>query len=211
MVDTYDEQIGLHSAAFAVAKGRRTKIDLTELELEYLQNEEQKKVYMFLCMTWAIISDCDINSEVIRWVGPPRFILWGVYRVLSVRHYPGEFTYKGFKATSKHEDFESRELSEKRVGEVGYKVFNVLNTPWIGEGMHLMPLSKIDDGMNDIMVQTMDKSRWQLTQVLLENDKGNYFNKDGSVKDGMGVDYLKCTEWELKPTRKGPVPENLNY
>ena len=61
------------------------------------QNEENKKVYMFLMLAWAIISDCDINSEVIRWAGPPRFTLWGVYRVFALRHYEGEFEYTGME------------------------------------------------------------------------------------------------------------------
>ena len=89
MVSLFNELEGIHSAAFAIAKGRTTKMDLTELELEYFQNEPNKKLYMFLMLAWAIISDCDINSEVIRWVGPARFTLWGVWRVLALRHYPG--------------------------------------------------------------------------------------------------------------------------
>lgn len=88
-----NESHGIHSAAFSIAKGRKTKMDLTELELEYHQNEDQKKLYMFLMMAWAVISDCDINSEVIRWAGHSRFTLWGIYRVASIRHYPGEFNY----------------------------------------------------------------------------------------------------------------------
>jgi len=83
-----------------VSKGRTVKMDLTELEMEYSQNEENKKLYMFLMLAWAIISDCDINSEVIRCVGPPRFTLWGIYRVLSLRHYPGAIEYLGEKTVS---------------------------------------------------------------------------------------------------------------
>ena len=72
------------NAAFLVAKGTRVKMDLTEITLEY---QPETKLYMFLMMGWAIISDCDINSEVIRCVGPPRFTIWGVYRVLALRNY----------------------------------------------------------------------------------------------------------------------------
>ena len=36
VTDHFDEDIGIHSAAFATAKGRVTKIDLTECELEYM-------------------------------------------------------------------------------------------------------------------------------------------------------------------------------
>lgn len=55
---------------------------------------------MFLSFMWAIISDIDINSEVIRCCGSARFTIWGVYRALSVRTYPGTFSYKGFDVTN---------------------------------------------------------------------------------------------------------------
>lgn len=65
---------------------------------------------MFLMLGWAIISDCDINSEVIRWIGPARFTIWGVYRVLFLRHYPAKLTIKGFKLDTRdhrkpHEEY----------------------------------------------------------------------------------------------------------
>ena len=74
------------TSAFIIAKGRKTLIDLTELELEYFKNEN-KKIFMFLSLTWCIISDIDINSEVLRWMGSTRFTIYGVYRLMSVRHY----------------------------------------------------------------------------------------------------------------------------
>lgn len=64
-------------------------MDLTELHLEYYQNEANKKLYMFLMMSWAIISDADINSEFMRWMGNPRFTIWGAYRIVNLRQYQG--------------------------------------------------------------------------------------------------------------------------
>lgn len=55
-------------------------MDLTEIH--FLENEEQKPIYSFLSITWAIVADADINSEVVRWIGPARFTLWGVYRII---------------------------------------------------------------------------------------------------------------------------------
>ena len=64
-------------------------MDLTELELEYLE----KKTYMFLSMTWAIIADIDINSEVIRYLGPMRLTIWGAYRTLFVKSFEGTLSF----------------------------------------------------------------------------------------------------------------------
>ena len=38
VTDHFNEEVGIHSAAFATAKGRIVKMDLTECELEYMQN-----------------------------------------------------------------------------------------------------------------------------------------------------------------------------
>ena len=52
---------------------------------------------MFLSLSWGYIADCDINSEAIRWAGPVRMTLWGIWRILSREYYNGTFTYSGTK------------------------------------------------------------------------------------------------------------------
>jgi sphingosine kinase len=81
-----DESFGIMNAAFLVAKGSSIKMDLTELTMEY---QPDKKLYMFLSLAWAIVSDIDINSEVIRCIGPTRFTIWGIYRLINLRNYLG--------------------------------------------------------------------------------------------------------------------------
>lgn len=65
-----------------VAKGKRSAIDLTELKMEF---HPEKKIYMFLSLTWAIISDIDINSESIRCIGDARFTAYGLFRMFNLR------------------------------------------------------------------------------------------------------------------------------
>ena len=91
-----NEDVGIHSAAFAAAKGRVMKMDLTECEMEYTT----EKVYMFLTMSYAIVADADIGSEHLRAIGEARFVLWGGYRVFNLRQYPGTLTCNGAKVTS---------------------------------------------------------------------------------------------------------------
>ena len=74
-------------------------MDVTELDGEY----ETRKIYSFLSTAWAIIGDCDINSEAIRWAGPIRFTLWGVMRVLFMQRYMGCFNFNGFYVKNKKE------------------------------------------------------------------------------------------------------------
>ena len=94
------EDHGIHNAAFTCAKGRKARMDLSELTLEY---HPEKKVYMFLAMCWAIVADLDLNSEVIRWAGEARFHLFGAYRVANQVTYPAQFTYSGREMKSKYD------------------------------------------------------------------------------------------------------------
>ena len=73
------------------------------MELEYFKNEN-KKIYMFLSLTWCIISDIDINSEVLRFMGSTRFTIYGLYRLMSVRHYQGKLSYNGKSINSNKEE-----------------------------------------------------------------------------------------------------------
>ena len=86
-----DEHFSVESSAFVVAKGRTMRMDLTEIEAEY----QKEKIYSFLAVFWAVLADCDINSEVLRWMGQPRFTVWGVYRTLFKRNYQGSLFYTG--------------------------------------------------------------------------------------------------------------------
>ena len=82
-----------------IARGRKMNIDLTEIEAEYFPD---KKIYMFLSLTWGVLADCDINSEFLRWMGPTRFTIWGVYRVCFKKNYPGSIYYKGCRLRNKN-------------------------------------------------------------------------------------------------------------
>src|SRR5438105_1286471 len=87
-----NENYGVLEASFLVAKGRQMRMDLTEIECEY----ETDKVYSFLSTAWAVIADCDINSEALRCLGKPRFTIWGVLRVLCLKRYLGDLFYTGY-------------------------------------------------------------------------------------------------------------------
>ena len=81
LLDRSDEIYGVQEAAYLIVRGKNLKMDLTELDLEY---EPDRRIYSFLSVAWAVIADCDIDSEVLRWMGSARFTLWGAYRCLSI-------------------------------------------------------------------------------------------------------------------------------
>ena len=99
VLDFAGEEYSIENAAFVSAKGRTTRMDLTEIEAEY----EKHKIYSFLSTFWGVIADCDINSEVLRWMGSARFTVWGVYRVLCPVNYLGSIMYTGQKVGNKQD------------------------------------------------------------------------------------------------------------
>lgn len=52
-------------------------------------------IYSFLSVCWAVIADCDLNSEVLRCLGPVRFTIWGVWRCLALIRYQGSLACTG--------------------------------------------------------------------------------------------------------------------
>ena len=150
-----NDRYSVLDATFKVAKGRRIFMDLTELDCEY----EKKKLYSFLSVAWAIIADVDINSEAIRCCGPPRFTVWGAWRTLFKRHYPGTLKYNGRVIQNRNEvdvkktvtaQEESKvpllNLSRKEVNNQDFMHFMAVNTPFIASDFEMCPLSKINDG-----------------------------------------------------------------
>jgi hypothetical protein len=49
--------------------------------------------YGFEALMWALISDIDIESESMRWMGANRFVFGAVKRIMALRHYPGKLLY----------------------------------------------------------------------------------------------------------------------
>ena len=110
------------------------------------------------------------------------------------------------------EDFTDNSIDE------GFKFLSILNTNYMGQTIYTGPLSKINDGMNDIICVKSSATRKQLFNMMLASDSGEKLfmksknkAKHGLVDPSLGMQYYKVNEWELKPERKGPVPADSNH
>ncbi len=54
------------------------------MDLVRVETGSGRVMYSFLSIGTGFLSDCDIESERLRWLGEPRFALWAVYRLVSV-------------------------------------------------------------------------------------------------------------------------------
>eukprot|EP00002_Diphylleia_rotans_P022288 TRINITY_DN4367_c0_g1_i2.p1 TRINITY_DN4367_c0_g1~~TRINITY_DN4367_c0_g1_i2.p1 ORF type:complete len:408 (+),score=56.90 TRINITY_DN4367_c0_g1_i2:51-1274(+) len=74
-------------AALSIVKGKTQPLDVCSIV------QSNRRFFSFLTISWAIASDVDIESEVLRWMGDLRFTLWAVYRMIFLRRYHGKLEF----------------------------------------------------------------------------------------------------------------------
>ena len=97
LLEKSGEKFGLEQAWLLIIKGRTRWMDITKI----VSASKPDPIYSFLAVAWCIISDVDLESEKVRWMGDTRFTLWAVLRVLKLRRYQAVFSYRGNDITSK--------------------------------------------------------------------------------------------------------------
>lgn len=55
--------------------------------------QKGKVTFSHLGIAWGLISDIDIESEKLRWLGELRMTLWAIIRLMFVREYYGALYY----------------------------------------------------------------------------------------------------------------------
>ena len=75
--EPYIERISLH-AAFSIAKHELLPMDLVAVE-----TVTGKQIFSFLSVAWGLVADVDIESEKYRSLGPVRFTMGAVVRIIS--------------------------------------------------------------------------------------------------------------------------------
>jgi sphingosine kinase len=102
-------------------------------------------------VAFGIVSDSDIESEWLRWLGGLRFSLYVLYLLVIKRLYKLKITI------TTHED-------EKIVLEDEFIYTLATNLPWITDDMRTSPFAKRDDGLIDFQVV---RGRWSRLKMLL--------------------------------------------
>lgn len=103
-----------------------------------------------------MIADCDINSEVIRSLGSARFTIWGVYRCLNMQKYPGSVHFLGRFIRNRDQVLNQYQVDvpdEEQISmdNLQFLHFVAQNTPFVSYEIQSAPLSKINDGHNDLI------------------------------------------------------------
>jgi len=90
-----------------------------------------------------------------------------------------------------------------------FQFFVAMNTPFAASSVHLAPLSDVDDGYNDIIsLRGQHGGKIRMARLLLNLDDGTFFQENGEVRQNLPIDYIKVSEWELRPRVKAnPIRE----
>lgn len=209
------EDFSPQNATFVALKGSSVPLDLSYVETK------NHKHYAFLILGWGLISDVDILSESMRWMGEPRMTVAAVYFVLARRMYSGRLSMftgvntKGSRPVSTAPEalFSSATTADENsvlpplhipipkvdgwtVIESDFVLVWVLQTSHCSVSVHSGPGVTLDDGLFTIIV-ARDLSRFEMLQLLLGIE-------DGSHIDHPKVEVYKASAYRLEPlTEKG--------
>jgi len=88
---------------------------------------------------------------------------------------------------------QKQEIGNYDVTNTPFLHFFAGNIPWITQSLHFCPLSRIDDGMNDIVYCTQPEAgRISLARTLIAGDNGDYFGENGDNLPELRQNYVKC-------------------
>lgn len=174
------------NAAFMIAKGKQQSFDLASV------TQNGQEYYSFLSLAWGLISDVDIESEKLKFLGALRFDVYAVMLLSLLRTYKGRFSYLP------HPDFEHTQKQEN-LSPTGWQVMEdnfiflwAMNTPWAAHDMNVTPYASINDGAIDVLVMRQGTSRWELLQALLRCGKGQHLSLPH-------MEYYKVSAFKLEP------------
>ena len=190
------------NAAFIIARGRQQSFDLAQAR------QCDRQYYSFLSLAWGLISDVDLESEKLRFLGAYRFDVYALFLMSLLRTYRGRFSFLP------HHDcqiYGNQVMTDKQgwqVIEDDFIFLWAMNTPWAAHDMNVTPYARLNDGAIDVLVMRRGTSRLELLQALLLCGKGQHL-------DLPHMEYYKVKAFKLEPlTEKGILVvdgEQVNY
>ena len=174
------------SAAFIIAKGGVRSFDLIRVR------QKNRCYYSILSLAWGLVSDVDIESERLRWLGSVRSDLYALLRILKLRTYRGRFSFRPPVSPSSNSDPNLNPNLEWQTIEDEFVLVWAMNLPWVAGDKKGAPDIRADEEAMGVVVVRQGTSRWQLLQGLLQI-------ADGSHTEVPGIEFYKVCELELEP------------
>jgi len=213
------ENNNVFTSIFQICKGHFSPIDLSHYETLTVKNHTS-----FLTFSWAFISDIDIDSECIRFLGSTRYEIWAVWRILNLRLYRAKFSY--LPPVSSDDKSNGNGNCDNAISSILPPLEDTLNNHhrWVTEeddfilfwvsqvshsshDQHQSPKSKLTDGIFRIMIVRGSCSRYALAKILITMGNGSHENIDE-------CEFVECIAFRLEPltksTSKGAKESSYN-
>lgn len=168
-----NKNFSYENAINLIHRNRVQNLDLFDVKLSY------KKIVKpcFLSISWGIISDIDINTEWLRYLGELRFTLGGIYYLFKKKSYKGTLKYL--------------EGTKWKLVTGNFVYFLASNVSHISSSTYSNPGAKLNDGLIHITyIKHDDVSRYDLFNLLLGLDNGTHMKY---------VRYITTKEFSLIP------------
>lgn len=198
------EVYGPLTETFLIAKGQTELADLSIYET----SNTNRKYTSFLAFTYAMISDIDIESEVIHWVGEPRNDIWGALMVLLKRKYPAKVSYlPADKVANTSQPVAMPALTESLGGDwvtVDDDIILLWSSQTTHAAMHThqSPNSKLNDGIFKLLLVRGKVSRLRMAMILLGLESGSHL---GQPK----VEEVDCCAIRVEPREGARIGKNV--
>ena len=179
------------NAAFAIAKGKLQAFDLAAVE------QGDRQYYSCLSLAWGLVSDADIESEKLKFLGSLRFDLYALWLIARLRTYRGRFSFVPHPDCPINSQYKIEQQGEWQVIEDNFVFLWAMNTPWAAHDMNVTPYARLDDGAIDVLIMRQGTSRLEILKALLRCGKGEHL-------DLPNLEYYKVSSFRLEPlTPKG--------
>ena len=167
----YDLNAETYSKALLkILNGKTKKIDILELDLN------NKKEYAFNIVGWGLVSDINILSEKLRFLGSSRYTLASIYYIFRKKTRYAQLTIDGHARKD------------------NYIFIMCLNTIHTGKGMKAAPRALLDDGLLDIILVDAKISIWNLIFLLPKIFTGKHIYS-------KYVEYIQAKKIKIKPKK----------
>ncbi|MBK4732650.1 diacylglycerol kinase [Oxynema sp. CENA135] len=191
LLDAATEAYDPIAAALAIAKGRPRPLDLAAIA------HRGRRYYSLLSLSWAIVSEVDIHSERLRFLGSLRTDLYAIWQIFKLPTYRARFSFLPYDRANlltqnSFKNCQDREQKDWQTIEAEFIVFWAMNVPWSAYNLKPAPLAHLSDGAIDVVAIRRGVSRWQVLQAFLKCATGEHLTLPG-------VEYYKVAAFALDP------------
>jgi sphingosine kinase len=201
------------NAVFNVIKGKPFPLDLSRVI-----TKDGKVHYAFLMLSWGVVSDIDIHSETLRFLGEVRLTIYGVYYALATRIYRGKLKLKLLSdprsagppvTTIQDQEILSKISINKLLPndkilednwiemDSEFSLLCILQSSHLATNVHFGPGIRLNDGVFTVYIGH-NLSRLSLINILLSADSGGHIYS-------KSIRILQCTEYILEPISQNGI------